>query len=183
MKKILFVVLALLLGLGVVNSYATNIPMATDPKNYPTVWTELVYNGSGSDITSTTTVLWDFATSDSDAGTIFDDMCPWIKVDNDEASPWTAGVTTGASVGIVNGAVGRIIIRGPAVVNGKANATTANALVSTDGSGSVIDESASAGEALLGVCIQASAAGNDIEGNFGADWALIYIDPTLVGGA
>ena len=189
MKKILFMVLALLLVYGVAN--ATNIPQMVDPKNYPTVWTEVVYNGSGSNIATGVIVLWDFDTSDSDAGTIYDDTGMWVKLDNDEASPWTAGVTTiaretGASsdIAISNGNVGRIIIKGPAVVHMTAAAAcTVNALVSSNGAGKVLDESASAGEAVLGVCIKASAAGNDIEADIGAASALIYVNPTLVGGA
>lgn len=176
MKKYLFLVLAFLLFYGTAN--ATNIPMVTDPKNYPTVWTELVYNGSGSDIATGMCVVWDYDTSDSDAGTIYDDTAAWVKTCDDESSPWTAGVTT-IGQGIANGAVGRIIIRGPAVVHNGNTAPTVNTIVSAGATGYVEDENAGADEAVLGVCIKASAAGNDIEANIGTASSLIMIQPTL----
>jgi hypothetical protein len=178
MKKYLFLVLAFLLAYGTAN--ATNIPQVTDPKNYPTVWTELVYNGSGSDIATGMCVVWDYDTSDSDAGTIYDDTCAWVKTCDDESSPWTAGVTT-IGQGIANGAVGRIIIRGPAVVHRavEGTAVTVNTQVSAGSTGYVEDEVVGSDEAILGVVIKASAAGNDIEGDIGTGSSLIMIQPTL----
>jgi hypothetical protein len=177
MKKILLLVLAVLLMTGV--AMATNIPTATDPKNYPTVWTEIVYNGSGSDIVSAKCVSWDFDTSDSDAGTIFDDMAPWVKLTSTADDIWTAGVVP-LGYNIVNGTVGRIVIKGPAVVWNNGTAATVNTVVSAGSSGQVYDEAANAtDEAVLGVCIKASAAGNDIGGNADTFFSLIYVDPTI----
>jgi len=177
MRK-LFLVLALLLVFGVVNSYATNIPTVTDPKNYPTVWTELVYNGSGSDIATGMCVSWTFDACDSDAGTIYDDTGAWVQTSSDESSPWTAGVTT-IGKGIANGAVGTIIIRGPAVVHNNNVLPTVNTEVSAGAAGYVEDEVVGSDEAMLGVVIKASAAGNDIEADIGAGSSLIFIQPTL----
>jgi hypothetical protein len=177
MKKFIFVILALLLTIGVAN--ATGIPLVTDPKNYPTVWTELVYNGSGSDIATGVIVLWDFDTCDSDAGSIYDDTGSWVKLDDDESSPWTAGVTR-IGQGIANGATGSIIIKGPAVVHLPAGETavTVNTFVSSNGGGKVIDSTAAGDESILGCVIKASAAGNDIEAAIGTGSALIYVNPT-----
>jgi hypothetical protein len=176
MKKYLFIILALLLMVGVAN--ATNIPVAVDPKNYPIVWTETVYNGSGSEIGTGICVIWDYDTSDSDAGSIYDDMCAWVKTSDDEASPWTAGVTT-IGQAIANGKVGRIIIRGPAVVHNGGTACTVNTNVAVGAAGYVEDESTGADEATLGVCIKASAAGNDVEADIGVASSLIMIQPSL----
>ena len=176
MKKYIFVIFAFLLLIGTAN--ATNIPVATDPKNYPTVWTELVYNGSGSDIATGRVVQWDFDTSDSDAGTIFDDMCPWVKTADAANDIWTAGVTT-IGQGITNGNVGRIIIHGPAVVHNNSSAPTVDTVVATTNSGYVGANTPSTDTKNLGVVIKASAAGNDVEADVGAASSLIYIDPTL----
>lgn len=176
MKNLFLVILALLLTIGVAN--ATNIPVGVDPQSYPTVWTEVVYNGSGSDIGTGMCVIWDYDTSDSPAGSVFDDTCAWVKTCNDESSPWTAGVTA-IGKGITNGDVGRIIIRGPAVVHNNNTPCTVNTIVSAGASGYVEDENAGADEAALGVCIKASAANNDIEAEIGIASSLIMIQPTL----
>jgi len=185
MKKILFVILALLLTYGV--AQATNIPMVVDPKNYPTVWTELVYNGSGSNIATGLVVMWDFVTSDSDASAVYDDMCPWVKLATGDG-PMTAGVTTiarevGAStnIAISNGNVGRIIIHGPAVVHRttQGTAVTLETFVSGDSSGGVVDETCDAvDEDIVGTVIAISAAANDVEADIGSGSSLIYVDPT-----
>ena len=182
MKKFIFVILALLLTIGVAN--ATNIPQMVDPKNYPTVWTELVYNGSGTDIATGVCVSWDFETSDSDAGTIYDDMASWVRVSEESDSPWTAGVTT-IGQGIANGAVGRIIIRGPAPVR---NAATAPSSLTADDvcgatitTGYVKDAAPAIDKSILGVVIKASAAGNDVEADLGPLHTLVYVNPTLQG--
>lgn len=177
MKKFIFVILALLLTLGVAN--ATNIPVVTDPKNYPTVWTELVYNGSGSDIVSGYVVDWDFDTSDSDAGSIYDDTAPWVKVNSTADSIWTAGVVPFGQ-NIINGNVGRIVIKGPTPVKmSSSGQCTVNTVVSAS-SGKATDEAANAvDEKVLGICIKASAAGNDIGAEIYADSALIYVEPVI----
>jgi hypothetical protein len=75
--------------------------------------------------------------------------------------------------------VGRIIIRGPAVVHNNNVAPTVNTEVSAGAAGYVEDEVVGSDEAMLGVCIKASAAGNDIEANIGSGSSLIMIQPTL----
>lgn len=174
MKKFIFVILALLLVYG--TACATNIPTATDPKNYPTVWTELVYNGSGSNITAGYVLEWDFDASDSDAGTVYDDTAPWVKTANSAGDIWTAGV---AAETIVNGNVGRMIIHGPAVTYmGSASQCTVNTIAESTASGYVADhDGAGVDEGTLGVCIKASAAGNDIWGDISTSYALIYVSP------
>lgn len=176
MKKFIFVILALLLTIGVAN--ATNIPQAVDPKNYPTVWTELVYNGSGSTIGTGMSVVWTFDACDSDAGTIYDDTGMWVQTAGAAHSPWTAGVTS-ISHSIANGDVGRIIIKGPAVVHNNNSAPTVNTIISTTSAGYVGTYTPAADTASLGVVIKASAAGNDIEDEVHAGSSLIWVNPTL----
>lgn len=180
MKKISLLVLALLLCFGVVNSFATNIPQVTDPKNYPTVWTELVYNGSGSTISSGHVAIWDFDTSDSDAGTYYDDTASWVKTCDAADSIWTAGVLP-LGQDIANGDVGRIIIRGPAVVVSRANTTTVNTVVSGTTSGECVDESGGADKTILGIVIKESAAAVDIGAEAYSDETLVYVNPTTEG--
>jgi len=178
MKKLLFVIFALLLTIGVAN--ATNIPQMVDPKNYPTVWTELVYNGSGSDIATGRVVVWDFSSCDSDAGTMYDYTGMWVKTSTAAHSVWTAGVTTPGH-GITNGEVGRIVIKGPAVVqNGVSPAPpTVDTIISTTSAGYVGAYTPAADTCSLGVVMKASAATVDIEADNGIGSSLIWINPTL----
>ena len=178
MKKYLFIILALLLTVGVAN--ATNIPQISDPKNYPIVWTEVVYNGSGSTITSGYVVQWDFDTSDSDAGTEFDDVCPWVKLADAASDIWTAGVVP-LGQNILNTDVGRIVIKGPTAVYRGVNGTalTVDTVCETSATGLVQDETITGGDkTFLGIVIKASAAANDISGDATSDFSIIYVDPT-----
>jgi len=177
MKKLFSISLALLFALSVIGvAFADGIPVAVEPKNYPTVWTQIVYNGSGSDISTGYAVVWDFDTSDSSI-TAYDDMCPWVKTTTTASDPWTAGVTT-VDKAINNGDTGVIIIKGPAVVyDGPADGTqTADDLVgTTTTAGAVAEVTAVTNDgAFLGVCIKDSASN---QGN-AAD-PLIYVNPTL----
>lgn len=182
-RKLFSIALAISLLCLTSIAFATNIPQMVDPKNYPTVWTEIVYNGSGSDIATGRVVEWDFDTSDSDAGSIFDDMCPWVKSVNAANDVWTAGVTMltaqSGSAAIPNGSTGRIIIRGPAVVHNNDSPPTVDTVVATTSSGYVGANTPSTDTSDLGVVIKASAAGNDVEVDVGAGSSLIYVNPTL----
>lgn len=172
MRKLFLISLALLLMVGVAN--ATNIPQSAEPKNYPTVWTEQVYNGSGSDITSGYIVDWDFDTSDS-ASDEYDGMCPWVKTNATDEGVWQAGVVPFGQ-NIANGSTGAIIIKGPAYCL-IGSTLVADTLVAGNGSGliSAFDGGA-ANECALGVCIDITQEGSVVEA--GADsWALIYVDP------
>jgi hypothetical protein len=177
-KKILFV-LAVMLMVGIGQSYATGIPVTTDPKNFPTVWIEEVYNGSGSDIATERVVSWDFDTSDSDESSKYDDMCPWVKVaPATDLDVWTAGVSL-TRQGIANGAQGVIIIRGPAVVydGTGVDILTADDIVSASATAAGQCEEVSSiasDQTMLGICIKSNATnqGNKVD-------ALIYVDPTI----
>ncbi len=152
MKKYLFVILALLLMVGVAN--ATNIPQMVDPKNYPTVWTEQVYNGTGSTIQSGLIVIWDYDTSDSDISTAYDDMCPWVKMPTEADDIWTAGVTPYGQT-ILNGSTGAMIIRGPAFVVTGASGTVNTLVGATATTGVTVDYAAGTDDCAVGRVIKA----------------------------
>ncbi len=176
MRKYLFLILALLLVSGIAG--AANIPTAVDGKNYPIVWTESVYNGSGSTIATGSAVVWDFDTSDSDVSTSYDDMCNWVTTTTTASDPWTAGVTP-IDNAILNGERGTIIIRGPAVVNkgGSTVTFTVNDHVGTTTTAGVVAEISAVTNdgAILGTCIKDSAVGVATIYTYNS---IIYVQPT-----
>ena len=174
MKKFILCLLALLFTIGV--AYADGVPMAVDPKNYRTVWTADVYNGSGATIISGHIVEWDFDASDSTVN-YYDDMSAWVQTCDSASDVWTAGVAIFGR-DIADGETGQIIIRGPAYVRQGAAATVpvANQLVGSDASGYVITDAGSADTSTLGICIKAAdsvTASGTPDG-----FAIIYVDPT-----
>ena len=174
MKKLLLISLAILFLAGIAE--ATGIPVAVDPKNYPVVWTEDVYNGSGDDIATGQIVRWDFDASDSDLSSVYDDMCPWVEENDELDNVWIAGVTL-ITKGITNGDTGQIIIKGPAVVDDGAGSSvlTAGQICGAAVDGTVADVSqAGADDGYLGVCIKATA----VQQGYSYD-PLIYVNPTL----
>jgi len=172
-KLFLFVVLALLLTFGVAN--ATNIPQMVDPKEYPTVWTEVVYNGSGSTIYSGHIVQWDFETSDSSIN-YNDDMCMWIATADAASDIWTAGVVPVGN-NIANGAVGAIIIRGPAYIMEHTTPPTANEICGTHTDGTVTTDGAGANTSSIGITVDASPTYGP-NGGSGSGFSIVYVEPT-----
>jgi len=172
MRKVLFLALALLFVAGVAN--ATSIPLSVDPKNNPVVWTETVYNGSGSTIVSGYIVAWDFDTADS-ADNQYDDMCPYVKLNATDEGVWQAGIVPYGK-NIANGDTGAIVIKGPAYAL-IGTTTVVDTLVAGDGSGKASPFDGGANdECALGVCIKAVQVTTAIDN--GADsWTLIYVDP------
>ena len=180
MKQLKVLSLAVLLIFAMTGlAFATGIPQTNWPKNLPTVWTEQVYNGSGADIATQRVVEWDFDTSDSKDNE-FDDMCPWVQTTDATDDIWTAGVTL-SEQGIANGAVGTIIIKGPAVVydGTGVNAVTANTQVGGVSGGACADfTGATNDKRQLGVAIKQTADNQGYTGD-----PLIYIDPTTTSDA
>jgi len=175
MRRILFISLAILFIAGIAN--ATNIPQIVEPKNYPTVWTEQVYNGSASTIVSGYVAQWDFATSDSSINWN-DKMCPWVKVADEASDPWTAGVVPyGKSIPAYS--VGTIIIRGATHVRQLAASTVpvAEDICGTAANGTVTTDNAGANTSSLGMTVGADSdvsTGPDA----GLGWAIVFIDPS-----
>lgn len=176
--KSLKLVIAILLVLGIAGVVtADNIPQVNDPKNYPTVWTANVYNGSGSDIVSSYIVQWDFDTSDSAISTWYDDSCPYVKTADSAGDIWTAGVVPYGN-NLSNGTTGVIIIRGPAFVYRGSNSVTVNQIVETSAAGQVSNhDGAATDEGTLGVAIKATITTGPNETQGASRYPLIYIHP------
>lgn len=178
MKQFKIFSLAILLSFVVTGlAFATGLSQVTSPKNYPTVWTEQVYNGSGSDIATQRVVEWDFDVSDSSINE-FDDMCPWVQTTDATDDIWTAGVTL-SNQGIANGETGTIIIKGPAVVYDGIGTSvcTVNTVVGGVSGGACADTTgASDDKTHLGIVIKTTATNQ----GYSSD-ALIYVDPTTEG--
>lgn len=162
--------------IGVVN--ADSIPTAVDPKNYPTVWTQTVYNGSGDEIQSAQVARWDIAASTGD----FVDMCAWVEESDAVADIRTAGVVP-YGYSLANGAVGDIIVKGPAIVYCGSNTTTENTGVEATAAGEAIDETlAAADEALLGWVIEDNPYSTSGYTHLADTYAIIYVNPTPYSG-
>ncbi|MBU0598896.1 hypothetical protein KKF61_08000 [Patescibacteria group bacterium] len=159
MKRLLSILLVAGLFLGVTAvAFSDSIPQVTDPKNVPIVWTQSVYNGSGSDIATGVIVQWDFDTSDPD-GTFYDDQTNYVKLADAAGDIWTAGVVP-FDKGIANGEQGVIIVRGPCPVKEAAGTTVVvNTIVETDANGLVTNHDGDAvDESTLGICIKVDPA-------------------------
>jgi len=178
MRKILLLTLAILLvTVGI--AAATNIPTTTDPKNYPTVWIEQVYNGSGASITSGYIVEWDHATSEG-AENWYDDMCPYVQTADSASDIWTAGVVPYGN-NIADGSTGAIIIRGPAYVLEHSTPPAVNNICGSHTNGTVTTDNAGANTSSLGVVILVDLANSGVGDNPDApatSWCLVYVDPT-----
>lgn len=171
MRRLFLVALAVLFTCGIAS--ATEIQGVVEPKNYPTVWTETVYNGSGAAISSGTIVEWDFETSDSTINW-YDDMCPWVQTADGASDIWTAGVLIYGR-DLADGSVGQIIIRGPAYVLEHSTPGTANQLCGSHTDGTVTTDGAGANTAALGVVIDASPSSSGL----GSGYSIVYVDVTL----
>ena len=178
MRKILLLSLVALFVMAGV-AFATNIPTTTDPKNYPTVWIEQVYNGSGSDIVSGYIVEWDHATSDG-AENWYDDMCPWVQLCDGASDIWTAGVVPYGN-NITNGSTGAIIIRGPAYVLEHSTPPAINNICGSHTNGTVTTDAASGNTSSLGVVILVDVGNSGVGDNPDApatSWCIVFVDPT-----
>ena len=173
MKKIILFSLAILFIAGGV-AFATDIPVTVDPKNYPTVWTEQIYNGSGATIVSGYIVEWDHATADSTENE-FDDMCPYVQLCDAAGDVWTCGVVPYGD-SIPNASTGTIIVKGPAYVYEGTNGVTANAICESDASGRAQDMDVTGNnEASIGICIQDDPDSAGPDDNC-TSWCIVYVD-------
>jgi len=150
---------------GVAN--AAGIPQSVDPQNYPIVWTEDVYNGSSSAITSGYVVQWDFDTSDVTEST-YDDRCNWVKKADAADDVWTAGVMLTDSCAAYTNC--SIAIRGPVRAITDETVPTVNTTCGTAADGKVTDFSGGAADKTnLGIVIKAGASNT---------WSIIFVNPT-----
>ena len=173
MKKYLFIVLALLLTVGVAN--AAGIPLGVDPASGPEIWTQVVYNDSGSALTSGTVVIWDY--TDSDMYDL-DDRKAYVTTTTTVDDIAVAGVVVSPS--IAAGDVGAICIYGPV------RALTASGATVT--AGTAIGTSATAGrvgsysntsndDAVVGWSVDANTLVDSSEG--GTDLMVLFVNPSV----
>ncbi len=167
MKKLLLSLLAVLLLTGTV--YAAGIPLAADPLNYPEVWTQEVYNNSGSALTSGTVVMWDCVSDSTDASFAYRTM--WITTSQTAEDINTAGVVIDPS--IPASTEGTIAIYGPVytICSDSGDALTANDEVgsSATAAGTAGHAATASGGATLGWCIYGIPVSTSYGGYGGTD--------------
>uniref|UniRef100_A0A6M3KJD0 Uncharacterized protein n=1 Tax=viral metagenome TaxID=1070528 RepID=A0A6M3KJD0_9ZZZZ len=170
MKKLLFIVLALLLGFGV--SYAANIPVVVDPSAYPEVWTQEVYNDAGSNLTSGSIVVWDY--TDSDMYNI-ENRKMYVTTTTTVDDIAVAGIVVDPT--LYNGEVGTIAIRGPVACKVTGTVTAGLALATSATAGVVGPYSnTGADDGYVGFSIAATT--NATLGG-GADIGIVFVEPGI----
>ena len=178
--KVIFAVALVFSFIGVAN--AAGIPTVVDTYNYPEVWTQEVYNGSGDEIQSATVVRWDCGESDG----AWDDMGMWVETVGVAADNRTAGVVPYGQV-IADKSHGTIIIRGPAVVYNAGNTCTAatgtDGIVESDNAGHPVNYTISGSdseEAVLGWSIIDGDVSTAYPALTSDQYSIIFVDPTLI---
>jgi hypothetical protein len=175
MKKYLFIILALLLTMGVANVYAAGIPLGVDPASGPEIWTQLVYNDSGSALTSGSVVVWDY--TDSDMYDL-DNLKMYITTTTTADNIAVAGIVVSPS--IAAGDVGAICIYGPVKAMDVAGTTdTAGLVVGTSTTAGKLGNFAGAGndDAALGWVIDENTLADSPEG--GTDTIVVFVNPSI----
>ena len=171
MKKYLFIVLALLLTFGVCQ--AANIPVLVAPQDFPEVWTQEVYNDSGSALTSGSIVVWDY--TDTDMANIANRKA-YITTTTTVDDIAVAGIVVSPS--IAAGDVGAIAIYGP--VRARVTGTvTAGLALSTSATAGVVGpySNTSADDGVIGWSIDNDTSGQ-AEG--GTNIGVVFVNPSVV---
>jgi hypothetical protein len=170
MKKFLFLVLALLFGMGV--CYAAGIPVTVDPENGYEVWTVEVYNDAGSALTSGTVVVWDY--TDTDMSTI-QNRKMYVTTTTTIDDIAVAGVVVDPS--IPASSVGTIAIYGPVPCRVTGTVTAGLALATSATAGVVGPYSnTGADDAALGFSVAATT--NTTYGG-GTDIGIVFVEPSI----
>src|SRR3990167_4679959 len=174
MKKFLlsFTLIALLLGLSR-NAYSSGIPLATDPTNTPEIWTQEVYNDSGSDLTSGSVVVWDY--TDSDMYDL-DLRKSYITTTTTADNIAVAGVTVTPTC--VAGSECAIAIYGPVKAKATGTVTAGLAIGTSTTAGSVTGyANTSTDDAVVGWSVDADTAADSPEG--GTDIMVLFVNPSV----
>ena len=153
MKRLFFLVLALLLFVGIAN--ATNIPGAVDAVNNREVWVTSVYNNETAEMSVGDCVEWDM---DSSTG---DDKGYVVECDSTDTY-LVAGVVFPAA--IASKSTGLIAVKGPVNVNTVTDTMVTGTLVCSSATeGKVYNCSVGAGDAnALGYTTAASTGSSAI---------------------
>ncbi len=172
-KKFLFIALAILLGYGI--AFAAGIPTVVDPANGPEIWTQEVFNDSGSALTSGSVVIWDY--TDSDMYDL-DLRKMYITTTTTADSIATAGITVDPS--IPDQTEGTICIYGPVKARIVAGTTaTAGVALATSSTAGRLGNYAGSGndDAVLGWSIDADTSSDSSEG--GTDIVVVFVNPSI----
>jgi hypothetical protein len=170
-KKFSFIALALLLACG--SAFAAGIPLGVDPGSGPEVWTQEVYNDSGSTLTSGSVVIWDY--TDSDMFDL-DDRKAYITTTTTADDISVAGVMVTPSC--ANGDACAIAIYGP--VRARATGTvTAGLAIGTSTTAGVVTGYANTGtdDAAVGWSVDANTLADSATG--GTDIMVLFVNPSV----
>lgn len=172
MKKISILAILFMLGIASV-SFAAGIPVGADPKGYPEIWTQAVYNDSGSDLTSGSVVVWDY--TDSDMYDL-DLRKSYVTTTTTVDDISVAGVTVTPTC--VAGDTCAIAIYGP--VKARATGTvTAGLAIGTSATAGVVGpySNTSTDDAVVGWSVDANTAADSPEG--GTNIMVVFVNPSV----
>ncbi len=172
-KKFLFIALAILLGYGI--AFAAGIPTVVDPANGPEIWTQEVFNDSGSALTSGSIVVWDY--TDSDMYDL-DLRKAYITTTTTADDIAVAGITVDPS--IADQSTGTICIYGPVkgrIVSG--TTATAGVTLATSSTAGRMGNFAGSGndDAAVGWSVDADTKTDSPEG--GTDVVVVFVNPSI----
>lgn len=173
MKKYFFFVLALLIFSGVAN--AAGIPTVADPKNSAEVWTQEVFNDSGSTLSSGTVVIWDYTDTDMAA---LANRRPYVTTTTTADHIAVAGITVTPSCPDQTECA--IAIYGPvrAVATGT-GVTEATAVGTSATAGKVAGyANTSTDDGIVGWSVEQST---DDEADGGLDISIVFVNPSIAG--
>ena len=172
MKKVSILAILFMLGIASV-SFAAGIPTGADPKSFPEIWTQEVYNDSGSGLTSGSVVVWDY--TDSDMYDL-DLRKSYITTTTTADDVSVAGVVVTPSC--VSGDACAIAIYGP--VKARATGTvTAGLAIGTSTTAGVVTGYAntSTDDAVVGWSVDANTLADSPEG--GTDIMVVFVNPSV----
>ena len=172
MRKLLLLTLAILFVASGV-AFSAGIPTAVDPANGPEIWTQEVYNDSGSTLTSGSIVVWDY--TDSDMYDL-DLRKAYVTTTTTVDDISVAGITVTPS--IAAGAVGAICIYGPVKAKATGTVTAGLALATSATAGTLGPYSnTSTDDAAVGWSVDANTAADSAEG--GAGIVVVFVNPSI----
>lgn len=172
-KKFLFIALALLLVSG--SAFAAGIPMAADPQNSAEVWTQEVFNDSGSTLSSGEVVVWDY--TDSDMATLATRK-PYVTTTTTADNIAVAGVIANPSCPDQSECA--IVIYGPTRARATGSGVTEGTAVGTSTTAGKVAGYANTGndDGILGWSIEAAT---EDEADGGADVSIVFVNPSVAG--
>ena len=172
MKKLLLALLLAMAGSGVV--WADGIPQVVDSTTTARR-TRIVFNDTGSTVTSFSVVLWDNDDTEFDRSGY-----PYVTTGTTADSVWVAGVTIND---IPDQQLGEIVVEGPAItrIAGSSDNATEDLLVASSATvGQAGDFGPAANTCSLGTLMEAREAVTGATTSLGVnntpEWVYVHID-------